>query len=401
MNRSVWNVRSQTINATSRLWRKGIVFIGAVLVWCVLTALLLILLAVAGHAQNIDLKSVPGTTIGDRLSAAESAYCNSGTVCSIVIPAEMSTFATGTIPTTPANVWILDYRSPSLGLRYIPTGSSTLTSLGSTFTGGAITSPILAADGACSASNITYSMTDTGFYRDPTYGWIFCGVGFVDGSAFAGGYFRVKSAYVLQWTTTTTAKNSTIELELSKPNVGLLGIGQVNAVVAAKIGGKTNCDGIGALIGVFCYDLTLGKWRFSEANSALANAFGTANTPNYGANCNGVATASATLGLPGFGEITTVGCSGVYAGTQEHVMTSAGTATKLYVKCGTGGTNASSGVFTVMKNNAAQTITATIGTATSINDTAHSFSWVAGDSTGIRWTTQVGETLANCSASFE
>lgn len=119
------------------------------------------------------------------------------------------------------------------------------------------------------------------------------------------------------------------------------------------------------------------------------------------ATCTGVATASQTLGLYGTGpnEITTA-CTSTTIGSGE-VMNSPRTLQNLFVKAGTGGVNASSGVFTVLKNGGPTTITCTMGTGTFCADSTHIVTVAAGDLISLQFTTQAADTLANVKAQVE
>lgn len=111
--------------------------------------------------------------------------------------------------------------------------------------------------------------------------------------------------------------------------------------------------------------------------------------------CTGVGTASSTLGLYGLGQFATPACTSTVVNLGQ-VMAKAGTAYALYATATAAGTNASSGVVTVLKNNVPQTLTCTIGTGTSCSDgaSAHTFTYVAGDVISVQFTTQAADTLA-------
>jgi hypothetical protein len=111
--------------------------------------------------------------------------------------------------------------------------------------------------------------------------------------------------------------------------------------------------------------------------------------------CSGTATSSATLGINNTGVTT---CT--TALTAPTTITAAsGTLSDLEVKCGTGGINSSSGVFTVIAAGSGTSLTCTTGAGTTCADLTHSASITAGGALQIRFTTQAAETLANCSAS--
>lgn len=113
--------------------------------------------------------------------------------------------------------------------------------------------------------------------------------------------------------------------------------------------------------------------------------------------CTGVGTAASTLGLYGTGpNVTATTCTSATIGTGQ-VMQKAGTLYGLIATATAAGTNASSGVVTVLKNGAAQTITCTIGTGTNCSDLTHSVTYVRNDLISIQFTTQAADTLAGVS----
>lgn len=122
----------------------------------------------------------------------------------------------------------------------------------------------------------------------------------------------------------------------------------------------------------------------------------TSGTQRFFAGCSGTATASSTVYLTWAGGTCTTTTNPLQVPT-----TSAGTAKNLRVRCATGGTNASSGVFTLLQNASGSVLTCTTGTGTTCNDTTHTVSLAAGDTLLVQFTTQTAETLANCAASFE
>ena len=117
----------------------------------------------------------------------------------------------------------------------------------------------------------------------------------------------------------------------------------------------------------------------------------------YSGSCSGTATSSSTLGMYGLGESAALTCTSTVVNLGQ-VMTDARTVRGLAVVAGTGGFNASSGVFTVLKNGGATTVTCTTGTATSCFDGTHTVAFAAGDVLSIQFTTQATETLANVKA---
>ena len=106
-----------------------------------------------------------------------------------------------------------------------------------------------------------------------------------------------------------------------------------------------------------------------------------------------------------------VACT-VTSSTSDFVMTSAGTLSKLSVRCSTTGVSSSSGVFTVWDypsgtapggtpTNTGLTITYGTTTANTImQDTTHTYTYAAGDAIVVSFTTQASETLGGCMASF-
>ena len=116
--------------------------------------------------------------------------------------------------------------------------------------------------------------------------------------------------------------------------------------------------------------------------------------------CTGVATAAATLGL--------YGIPGVTGATSCTNATIAGAVSKgsktlmhLFASSTAAGTNASSGVVTVMRNGVSTSITCTIGTGTSCSDTSHVQALSAGDIYSIQFTTQAADTLAGVKAQVD
>jgi hypothetical protein len=114
--------------------------------------------------------------------------------------------------------------------------------------------------------------------------------------------------------------------------------------------------------------------------------------------CTGTATASSTLGLYGTGpNVTATTCTSTTVGGGQ-VMTHAGTLGYLQITAATAGVSSSSGVFTVLQNGSATTITCTIGTAAKCYDGTHQVAFAAGDLISIEFTTQASETLAGIKA---
>ena len=115
--------------------------------------------------------------------------------------------------------------------------------------------------------------------------------------------------------------------------------------------------------------------------------------------CTGVGTASSTLGLfPLSGAAGATTCTVATPNLSPVVMNHPGTLSVLQVTATAAGTNAASGVVTVLKNGAGTALTCTIGTATSCFDTTHTATFVNGDLISINFTTQVADTLAGVKA---
>jgi hypothetical protein len=119
--------------------------------------------------------------------------------------------------------------------------------------------------------------------------------------------------------------------------------------------------------------------------------------------CTGVGTAASTIGLRISGSSTT-GTAVVAACTNSAVldaglpMNGIRTLRNLMALATAAGTNASSGVVTVLKNGVATALTCTIGTGTSCNDQTHTVATTAGDLISIQFTTQAADTLSGVKA---
>lgn len=117
--------------------------------------------------------------------------------------------------------------------------------------------------------------------------------------------------------------------------------------------------------------------------------------------CTGVGTAASTLGLYGTGaNVVATTCTSLLIGTGI-VANGARTIANLSVTATAAGTNASSGVVTVLKNGAGTAVTCTIGVATSCQDSLHTATLANGDRISIQFTTQAADTLAGVVASVE
>lgn len=140
----------------------------------------------------------------------------------------------------------------------------------------------------------------------------------------------------------------------------------------------------------------LGGNTFTGLTSVIS-WLGAGNGDTFRATCTGVGTAASTLGLYGTGSnVTATTCTSATIGAGQ-VMKNSGNLIRLSVSATAAGTNASSGVVTVLKNGVSQTLTCTIGTGTSCNDT-HPIAYVPGDLISIQFTTQAADTLAGVTA---
>ncbi len=118
--------------------------------------------------------------------------------------------------------------------------------------------------------------------------------------------------------------------------------------------------------------------------------------------CTGVATAASTLGLYGTGpNVTATTCTSATIGTGI-VMNKNYTIYELLATATAAGTNASSGLVTVLKNGVAQTMVCTIGTGTACQDgaVAHQISGSPGDRISLQFTSQAADTLAGVKATL-
>ena len=114
--------------------------------------------------------------------------------------------------------------------------------------------------------------------------------------------------------------------------------------------------------------------------------------------CTGVGTAASTLGLYGTGpNVTLTTCTSAAIGTGITISGSR-TLQNLKATATAAGTNASSGVVTVLVDGAGSAITCTIGTGTSCIDGTHSVAVTDGQRVSIQFTTQAADTLAGVKA---
>jgi len=181
------------------------------------------------------------------------------------------------------------------------------------------------------------------------------------------------------------------------------GINNFNASTNVLINTTVTQSGTGNSIsdvaGSVTYDLggnTLNPQNFNLAGAIVADGHSLTGI------CTGVGTAASTLALrisgtsvTGTGIPTTCTSTTLDAGV---AMTQARTVSTMQVTATAAGTNASSGVVTVLKNGAGTTITCTIGTGTSCNDFTHTVSFAKGDLLSIQFTTQAADTLAGVKA---
>ena len=184
--------------------------------------------------------------------------------------------------------------------------------------------------------------------------------------------------------------------------------GNVNGTTVSLLTSAVLSDTTGAAIptgpatsvsgDVVTYSGTKGK----QQDSGIAI---TAISPLISGYCTGTATSSSTLSL------YSVGAGGATCGNAPSrfyapLMNRAGTASKLYARCGTAGVSSSSGVFTVMYSTApngtltSTGITCTMGTGNTCTDSTDTYAYTAGTLLAVQFTTQATETLANCQASF-
>jgi hypothetical protein len=163
---------------------------------------------------------------------------------------------------------------------------------------------------------------------------------------------------------------------------------------------------VGGATGNFVIDISNGRydiygWNTVTSAFAKVGSFGSMSFSPVltlqGA-CTGTATSSSTLGLYSLGELAATTCTSTVVNIGQ-VMNRAGTLVNLQATAGTGGVNASSGVFTVLKNGSGTTLICTMGTATSCSDIIHTVAFGAGDVISIQFTTQAAETLAGVKAS--
>jgi hypothetical protein len=118
--------------------------------------------------------------------------------------------------------------------------------------------------------------------------------------------------------------------------------------------------------------------------------------------CTGVVGAGGgTFGLYGTGaNVVLTTCTSALVGTGN--IAPAGTLQHLFVTATAAGNNAgTSGVFTVLVNGAASTITCTVGTGTSCSDTTHAVTLSAGNLVSLQFSSPAGDTLAGLNSSVD
>ena len=164
---------------------------------------------------------------------------------------------------------------------------------------------------------------------------------------------------------------------------------------------------------------TPGSWAgvpLGDSNGRIAaSQLSSARTAQ--AFCAGTAASSSTLVLFGAGTAQTSCTQSPGSQTvQQVILTSAGTLSNLAVRCGHPGSQPLSGRFSVwdlpsgtaMSNATSGRdtgLTVTIGNSPAnanktLIDTQHTFAYAAGDMIRIQFTTQAGESLSDCAASF-
>jgi hypothetical protein len=151
----------------------------------------------------------------------------------------------------------------------------------------------------------------------------------------------------------------------------------------------------------------LGQVLTSQGGSSPAWAYRFASFACTGAFASGATTAS-FYGLGG----SATACNNT-EGNSGYMMRGAGTLSKLKMRCGTTGINAASGAFTLYDAPAGTAssggtstgITVTYGLTpanSTTTDNTHTYTYADGDMIQIKGTTYAtGETLADCSISFE
>lgn len=173
------------------------------------------------------------------------------------------------------------------------------------------------------------------------------------------------------------------------------GLQSTSTSVASEIDIKDSgvtCGAGGAGEGYICYDSAHKLKNTVEGNAGTYSKM----LQGY---CLGTATAASTLGLYLLGQLSTQNCTSTIVNVGPPVP--AGTVIGLRVKCTTAGVNASSGVFTVLKNGVATALTCTVGTGTSCTDNTHAATFADGDNLQVQFTTQASETLTTCRATVE
>ena len=148
----------------------------------------------------------------------------------------------------------------------------------------------------------------------------------------------------------------------------------------------------------------------SSTNLTIGSEIGTSANNGYvfDANCNGAVgtatTTTYTFGKFGSGAgsgAATGGCNVTIAASVAAPIPATCTAQKMYVNAGAAGANSGSGVVTLYHNGSASTLTCTLGTGLTCNDTTHTVSITAGDTYYIGvLTNATGDTTASLKVAF-
>ncbi|MDE2103197.1 MAG: hypothetical protein KGL39_38480 [Patescibacteria group bacterium] len=212
----------------------------------------------------------------------------------------------------------------------------------------------------------------------------------------------IPTLYVDYGNTSTGAQTVTLALGSVTAPTGIA-INPVVASASATVGVGSNAETV-SLSSVNC--LTPNVYDTCQFTATFSNTHGrgepvafqsVAMPVKLAGSCSGTATASSTLGLYGLGQWAALTCTSTTT-TLGNVMDFAGTIRTLNVSATHAGVSASSGVFTVMKNGSATTVTCTVGVGTACSDVTHQVSFNAGDVLSIQFTTQASEVLAGISA---
>lgn len=183
---------------------------------------------------------------------------------------------------------------------------------------------------------------------------------------------------------------------------GVIGIfyGSTGATVRASYstinGGVSGGISVNGVAGNTFYDVIANKFVAGSAGiwNGVVGTWLVDSGHSLKGSCTGTVTASTTLGLYGTGpNVTATTCASTIIGSGT-VMSGIRTLNYLFVNAGTGGTNASSGVVTVLKNGSATGMTCTLGTTTFCQSST-AVTTADGDLISVSFTTQAADTLAN------